>query len=255
MTQALIGYTGFVGGNLLRQDEFEATYNSANIAEIEGRRFERLVCAGVTAVKWWANKNAEEDRRRIEGLIAYLSKVKVECFTLISTVDIYNSARDVTEDDRPDESTLHPYGLNRLHLEDFVKARFPRVHIVRLPALFGAGLKKNAIYDLMHDNMTDVINRASSFQWYPLRRLKDDLDLVERGGVELINFVTPPVSMQEIHQRFFAASPMGANANAAAHYDIRTKHAGLFGRDDGYVLSREEVLGELGAYLDAERVA
>ena len=72
MSQALIGHTGFVGANLLRQGAFDATFNSSSIEAIRGRDFDRVVCAGVTAVKWWANQNPEEDRSRILGLIGHL---------------------------------------------------------------------------------------------------------------------------------------------------------------------------------------
>ena len=41
---------------------------------------------------------------------------------------------------------LHPYGRNRLELEDLVRKEFDTL-VVRLPALFGKGLKKNFIYD------------------------------------------------------------------------------------------------------------
>jgi len=254
MVQALIGHTGFVGGNLQRQDAFDLTYNSSNIRDIEGRSIDRVVCAGVSAVKWWANKNPEEDWSRIRELIDRLSKVEAGCFTLISTIDVYNPPREVTEDHRPDEATLHPYGLHRLRLEDFVRRRFSRSHIVRLPALFGPGLKKNAIYDLMNDNMTEVINPASSFQWYPLRRLKADLELVETNELGLINFATQPITMREIHQRFFASCAMGAKASAEARYDMRTKHSTIFGRGDDYMLSRDDVLAELSIYLSMESV-
>ena len=55
MTDALIGYTGFVGSNLEATHEFGARYNSKNIAEIEGQSFGHLVCAGAPAKKWYAN--------------------------------------------------------------------------------------------------------------------------------------------------------------------------------------------------------
>ena len=252
MVQALIGHTGFVGGNLLRQEAFELRFNSSNIQDIEGRSLDRVVCAGVSAVKWWANKNPEEDWSRIHALIDHLSNLEVGCFTLISTIDVYNPPNNVTEDDRPDEAALHPYGLHRLRLEDFVRRRFSRCHIVRLPALFGAGLKKNAIFDLINDNMMEVINPASSFQWYPVRRLRADLEIVETSGLSLVNFAAPPLTMGEIHRRFFPSRAMGAKANAEAHYDMRTKHSDVFGRADGYILSRDDVFAELAAYLSAE---
>ena len=62
MTDALVGHTGFVGGNLNTQHVFEAKYNSKNIQDIAGMSFDTLVFAGARAEKWWANANAEADR-------------------------------------------------------------------------------------------------------------------------------------------------------------------------------------------------
>lgn len=252
MVKALIGFTGFVGSNLQRQRHFDATFNSSNISDIDGRGFSKIVCAGVAAVKWWANKNPEEDWQKISGLIDHLSTVEADVFTLISTVDVYGAPLGVTEDDRPDERDLHAYGINRLRLEDFVAKRFPQHHIVRLPALFGSGLKKNAIYDLMNDNMVEVINPASSFQWYPVARLADDLDIIEASKVRLVNTVTPPISMATIRDRLFPETQIGAKASGEAHYDIGTVHAALFGQSGRYMMSSEEVLADLQHYVSGE---
>ncbi len=43
---ALIGHTGFVGGNLLRQHGFGACFNTSNIETIGGRDFDALVFSG-----------------------------------------------------------------------------------------------------------------------------------------------------------------------------------------------------------------
>ncbi|MEO6876905.1 MAG: pyridine nucleotide transhydrogenase, partial [Gemmatimonadaceae bacterium] len=63
---ALIGHTGFVGSNLLRQHGFEATFNSANIEQIAGRSFDLVVCCGAPAEKWKANAHPERDLDNIE---------------------------------------------------------------------------------------------------------------------------------------------------------------------------------------------
>lgn len=149
---ALIGHTGFVGGELSRQRDFTAVFNSSNIESIRGQTFDRIVCAGVSAVKWLANKEPKRDWVSIQRLMECLSNVSAADFVLISTIDVYRQTAGLTENDAPSTEGLHAYGLHRLRLESFIAERFPGHAIVRLPALFGTGLKKNALYDLLHDN-------------------------------------------------------------------------------------------------------
>jgi len=248
---ALIGHTGFVGSNLLLQREFAASFNSSSIGDIDGRSFDDVVCAGVSAVKWWANQNPDEDRIRIESLMRHLETIRARNFTLISTIDVYKSPLGVSETDAPELAGLHAYGSNRVMLERFVAKRFENHQIVRLPALFGTGLKKNAIYDLMHGNRVAVINPASSFQWYPLGRLASDLHRARTHSLSLLNLATEPLVMEEIRQRFFAESPMGAEAAAEAHYDMRTIHDEAFGGDGGYIVNRDAVLEAIGRFVEA----
>ena len=66
---ALVGYTGFVGSNLLKQHPFQHLYNSKNISDIAGKSFDLLVFSGAQAVKWWANQNPEEDRAKIQSAL------------------------------------------------------------------------------------------------------------------------------------------------------------------------------------------
>ena len=251
--RALIGHTGFVGSNLLRQQAFDHLYNSASIGEIDGRHFADVVCAGVSAVKWWANQNPAEDLERIRGLIAHLDTITADNFTLISTVDVYGHPIGVSEADQPALEGLHAYGSNRAMLERWVSDRFADHQIVRLPALFGAGLKKNAIYDLMHDNRIQVINGASSFQWYPLDRLGGDLELARDRHLGVVNLATEPVSMEEIRARFFEGSVIGADAAPVAQYDMRTIHDAEFGGAGGYVLDHAGVLAAIGRFIETER--
>jgi len=93
MLNALIGYSGFVGGTLLKQTAFEGLYRSTNIGEIEGKSFDTVVCAGAPAQKWIANREPEADREKIEGLIAHLKSVRCKTFILISTVDVFKNGQ------------------------------------------------------------------------------------------------------------------------------------------------------------------
>src|SRR5260363_318997 len=88
MTNALIGFTGFVGSTLLQQARFEALYRSTNIGEIENKAFDIVVCAGAQAQKWIANREPEGDLQNIHRLMARLRTVRCRKFILISTADV-----------------------------------------------------------------------------------------------------------------------------------------------------------------------
>ena len=244
---ALIGHTGFVGSNLFAQRTFAATFNSSTIDTIDGQAFDEVVCAGVAAVKWWANQNPDEDRARIEALMRHLERIRAGCFTLISTIDVYNPALGATEDDEP--QAQHPYGANRAMLERFVAERFPLHQIVRLPALFGPGLKKNAIYDLMHDNRIEVIDPAAAFQWYPLDRLGRDLRIARALPLTRLNLATEPLTMEAIRTRCFPNLKIGTQAAPPAHYDMHSLHAEAFGGSGAYLMDRAAVLNAIARFV------
>ena len=67
--RALVGHTGFVGSNILQQASFDKCYNSKNIEDISGNDFELLVCAGVSSIKWKANKEAKQDFQQIHSMV------------------------------------------------------------------------------------------------------------------------------------------------------------------------------------------
>lgn len=251
----LIGYTGFVGGNLYDQRSYDLPINSKNFQELRGRNFDRIFCAGVSAVKWKANKDPEGDWANISALIDVLKTVRAEKFVLISTIDVYPAVRELDESFDCHSLPNHAYGTNRLKFEDFCREHFPNCMIVRLPGLFGNRLKKNVIYDLLHDNCLEMINPASSFQYYCLDNLSDDIERCEKNGLELINLFTEPIGTWEILKRFFPEKEVGSKPSPEVHYDLTTSHADIFGKKQGYVYSKAEVLTQLAAFIERERHA
>ncbi len=250
----LIGHTGFVGSNLLAKRHYDSLYRSTNIEEICGKSFNHLVCAGVQAMKWWANLHPDEDKRGIARLTAPLSEINAKRFTLVSTIDVYPSPCDVDEDTVIARENHHAYGLHRLELEDWVGVRFPNVLIVRLPGLFGPGIKKNVIYDLMRDNNLDKVDPGGVFQYYDLRRLADDIDRAWEMGLGLLNISCAPLVTCEIRDRFFPGKKLGAGGAAPAGYDMKSKHSVEWGGTEGYLYAKDQVIADLGNWLNSQNL-
>ncbi len=151
----LVGRTGFVGGALLRRRSFVSTYNSRDIDTIRGQYFDVLICAGAPATMWQANNDPRADAANLENLIDAISTAKVGTLVLISTVAVFDDMGAGYSESNARYETGKAYGRNRRTLELNALSRFDDIRIVRLPALFGKGLKKNFIFYL--------INPAPSF--------------------------------------------------------------------------------------------
>lgn len=240
---ALIGYTGFVGSNIQGQRPFDALYNSRNIHEIEGRSFDLLVCAGAPGTKWLANQRPLEDCAAVLSLAKHACMARARRFVLISTVDVYPEPRGVDEASIPDVRRGHSYGGNRFWLEGVMLYAFDTM-IVRLPALFGPGLKKNALYDLMYDHRTEMIPENAVYQWYPLRRLMFDVGRAEEAGLRIANFVSDPICIKDVRDRFFPGRALGPPSPGAPVYDVATMHP-------AFRLTREQVMDEMARFLEA----
>jgi hypothetical protein len=175
---------------------------------------------------------------------------------LISTIDVYpDPAAGGDETTRIDTTDSHPYGRHRYEFERWVQATFPLSRIIRLPALFGPGLKKNALFDLLHDNQVSAINPAGIFQWYPVLRLWSDIEIARRADLRLVNFFTEPLPMSTIIATCFPGAPVGLPRLQAPAYRLKTVNAALFGGADGFILSAQACLGEIAAFVAAERAA
>lgn len=252
MNNALIGFSGFVGSSLLRQTAFAALYRSTNIGDIAGQAFDSIVCAGAPAQKWIANRDPETDRHNIQELIARLETVRCRRFVLISTVDVFRSPSGVDEDSPVDESGLHPYGLHRRRLEQFVGRHFPEHLIVRLPGLVGPRLRKNVVFDLLNDNNLQAIDSRSVFQFYPMVNLWYDIQTALAAGLPLVHLTAEPLSVADIARQGFGKPFDNRLAAPPARYDLQTRHGRLFGAAGRYQYSARESLQAIRTYAQSE---
>ena len=261
--KAIVGYTGFVGSNLQQFYKFNYFYNSKNFFEAKNKSFDTIFFCGVPAVKWYANKHPEEDYNTIENIKSILDCVEAKKVILISTIDVYeNVTIGENEDYKINCNENHTYGKNRFLFEEYIKNRFNNYNIVRLPALFGKGLKKNIIYDLIHNNNVNDIPLNSSFQWYYLDWLKKDIDLILKHDIKVCNLFTEPIHTKEIIKIFnevynidykFQLEYLG-NEESMRKYNLCTKYNNYFNCNKKYILENDKVIEGIKEYLLFEKL-
>lgn len=255
MKTALIGYTGFVGGNLEHQGSFDDLYNSKNIADIEGKEYDLVVSAANRAEMWRINQEPEKDLAEINEFIDHISKAKIGKLVLISTVGVYKNPNGANEDTAIETDGLTAYGSNRYYLEQFCKDNFETT-IIRLPGLFGDGLKKNVIYDLLHDNNVDRIHKDGVYQYYNLDNIWKDIQIALDNKLPLVNLATPPVKTEEVAEYAFGIDFGNEPADVTpAFWDMQSKYASIYSGEGMYLYTKQQELEDIKQFVEREKVA
>lgn len=196
---ALVGYTGFVGSNIYEASggTIDKVYNSKNIEEAYGLCPDLLIYSGLRAEKYLANNAPDKDMELIYQAEKNIEAIGPKQLVLISTVDVLKEPNGKDEDCDIDIENLHPYGLNRYRLEQWVREKYPDALIIRLPGLYGANIKKNFIYDyinvipfmLKEAKMDELEQSASVKSYYELLdngfyRLKENITANDRAALK-----------------------------------------------------------------------
>jgi hypothetical protein len=249
---ALIGHSGFVGSTLKKQTAFTDFFRSNNIQDIREQEFDLVVCAGISAKKWLANKNPQADLAAIQELQEHLKTIQAKQFILISTVDVFKNPVGVTEDSVVETQGLHAYGLHRYAFENFVREKFPQSLIVRLPGLVGPGLQKNIIFDFLNNNNLSQIDSRHQFQFYPMVNLWWDLQLALQHHISLLHLTSAPVEVGQLVKKTLFREFKQVVSESVLKYDFRTKHGKLYGTPEPYQYSLSEVCLAVRAYFQSE---
>jgi hypothetical protein len=243
----LVGYSGFVGQNLLDQKQFDYLLNSKNINEIKNLPKNcDLYLSCLPATKWLVNKNTAADEKNIEELLSHLAKNSYRNIYLISTIDIYCDSPLGSDENITPLFNQPSYGNNRFLFEDRILHRlsYKNLKIFRLPALYGNHLKKNIIFDVLHNNNVDVINTNSSYQWYDVSDLNSDIEKYKKDKRMCFNLFPEPVPTVEL-LTLLKANYIGSHGDPV-EYDYRTTLSST-----GYLYSKEESLRKIGRFADA----
>jgi sugar phosphate isomerase/epimerase len=252
--KAIIGYTGFVGSHIKDNIDLPCDfYNSKNIHEIIGKEYEIVYFAGLPATKWMINKEPEKDINNMLKIQQYLSKASIQKFVLISTIDVYDKNKQL-QDEKVTKVTEESYGKHRFIMEEWVKINYDDYHIIRLPALFGVGLKKNIIYDLLNINIIDynyyydvknilsTISPFTFFQWYDINDLITDINYTIKKNIQIINLFSETILTLDLIKECFPnyTNYIKNNASSPIIYNYKTNF---------YIKDKNTIFTKLNKYI------
>jgi nucleoside-diphosphate-sugar epimerase len=234
MTSALIGHAGFIGSNLKQQRAFDEYFDPTDIEHIAGRRFDLVVCSGPRTAKWQANADPAADRDNIECVVTALERANIGKLVVVSTVEVFLNPVDVDEDSPVPTAGLHAFGRNRRWLEQIAASRFDAL-VVRLPALYGPGLERNVLFDLLKDNDVSKIDSRGLYQFYDIGRLSRDIDLALDAELSLAHLTPEPDVVADVARAALGIEFTNEIASVPVRHDVHTRYARLFGGSGLYV--------------------
>jgi len=240
---ALIGYTGFIGSNLLNFKKKIIKYNSKNINKIRNKKFDIVICAGTASKIWLAKKKPLEDKRKIKNLIDNLQTIRTKKFVLISTSEVYGRKKTCLETTKNLENMNTNYGLNRLMLENFVEKKFENNFILRLPIVYGNNFSKNCIYDLINKHEIYKLNGSDIIQIYNVANLKKDINFVIKNKINKLNISSKPIKLGVLAKKFFKIKLN--NKNKFRKINIKS----IYGKNNGYFFSQNKTQKDLSVFL------
>ena len=95
-------------------------------------------------------------------------------------------------------------------------------------------------------NFTDS---RSSYQFYNLGRLWEDVQTALENDIKLWHPATEPVSAAELYRYLSGDEFVNEYSSVVADYDYRTVHGQLFGGIEGYISTKEEVLKQIEEFV------
>ena len=245
---ALIGYTGFIGSNLLNFQKKIIKYNSKNIKKIKNKKFDIVICAGTSSKIWLSKKKPLEDKKKIIKLINNLHTIKTKKFVLISTSEVYGSKKTCLETTKNLKSKNTDYGLNRLMLENFVEKKFKNNFILRLPIVYGKKFIKNCIYDLINKNEIHKLNGSDIIQIYNVSNLKKDINFVIKNKIKKLNLSSKPIKLSILAKKLFKIKLI--NRKKFRKINIKS----IYGKNNGYFFSQKKTMQDLTNFLKKTKI-
>jgi len=114
--------------------------------------------------------------------------------------------------------------------------------------------RKNVIFDFLNNNNVSAIESRSIFQFYPMVNLWSDIQTALQAKLRLVHLTAVPISIADVATQGFGMQFSQEQENPPASYDMRTRHAKIFGTEGDYQYSVRETVQAIRSYAQYEPV-
>ncbi len=173
----LFGYKGFVGtgiSSFLAEQRIPFVgIDRENYNDYKGKPCDLFINAAGNSAKRLAAQNPQLDfQKNVLDTFATLQDFPCKKYVYLSTIDVYANVTDKKKSEESmsgflvtseNKSALSNYGFHKLIAEQLVKQYANSFLILRLGGMVGPNLKKNAVFDLLHNQL--FVNPLSEYQY------------------------------------------------------------------------------------------
>ena len=248
----ILGGKGFIGSAFVRFcEKEEIDYDCIDLDNYEafrGRDCEILINVAGNSKKYLSNERPVEDFRfSLEALLSSFFDFSFSKYIYLSSIDVYADHEDPAcnrEDSVIDIGKISHYGFHKYLGEKIVEHYLSDWLIIRLGGVLGSGLKKNPVFDLIHDVPLRV-DEKSEYQYLLTDYLAELVfGLIERDKWgEIFNICGEgTVSIEEISS-WLNKTPQDYNENVSRErYKVNNeKISRLFPMPDSREVARKFV--------------
>lgn len=114
-------------------------------------------------------------------------------------------------------------------------------------------VEKNDLKDMFRELGFTALNFTDSrnvYQFYPLSRLWDDLQVALKNNIHMFHPATEPISAGEVYHYLSGRSFENEIVEKPVYYDYRTKYAEVFDGQNGYLMNKAEILEDIKRFVE-----
>ena len=262
---ALAGYTGFVGSNIYvrASNRIDGIFNTQNIEKAYGLEPDVLIFAGLKPDRRLAERAPYQHLEMVLAAQETIKKINPYKLVLISSTEVYKNPVGVDEEnsvfavgsDKVDKKEVLPYNLNRYYFEEWARKYYPNALILRLATPYGLNFKHNRIKKFADERAMQEIDSTSTYQFYPLSRIWEDIQTALAERLTLVNFTSEPITAGELYRcltgkELHSGTAKDTLKRTLKTHDVMSVHASKFGGSGNYICTKSEILGSIRQFAD-----